>query len=108
MTDTEAKDRNASSQLARALAGWESEGGARRRASHHKCDEQASLTEDEEYVLRCLGAAVLVQWNELPTCIQRRLFDDAACAGEPRYTTQLKEQIARFLHKYKNDAREPA
>jgi hypothetical protein len=28
--------------------------------------------------------------------------------GEPRYTTQLKEKIARFLHKHKDDTREPA
>jgi hypothetical protein len=47
-----------------------------------------------------------VQWNDLPTCIQRQLFDHAAAMGEPRYTTQLKEQIARFLHNHKDDTRD--
>jgi len=51
---------------------------------------------------------VIVQWNDLPTRIQRQLFDRAASTGEPRYTTQLKEQIARFLHKHKDDTRELA
>jgi hypothetical protein len=53
-------------------------------------------------------ATVLVQWNDLPTRIQRQLFDKAASTGEPRYTTQLKEQIARFLHNHKDDTREIA
>ena len=51
---------------------------------------------------------MIVQWNELPTRIQRQLFDHAASVGEPRYTTQLKEQIARFLHNHKDDARHSA
>jgi len=44
-----------------------------------------------------------MQWNDLPTKIQRDLFDHAISMGEPRYTAQLKERIARFLHRHKND-----
>ena len=69
---------------------------------------QALLTEDEEHILQCLGAAVIVQWNGLPTHIQRHLFDQAASMGESRHATQLKEQIARFLHNHKDDSQNSA
>jgi hypothetical protein len=110
MTDTEAKVRNVSGQLNGALAGWEGEGGAlpSRRASQDSRDAHAFLTEDEEHILQCLGAAVIVQWNDLPTHIQRPLFDHAASMGEPRHATQLKEQIARFLHNHKDDSQNSA
>lgn len=107
MTDTEIKNRNANN-LAGALASWESEGGARQPSSQDNRDERASLTKAEQHVLQCLGAAVLVQWNDLLTHIQRELFEHAASMGEPRNTTQLKEQIARFLHKHKDHIRESA
>jgi hypothetical protein len=51
--------------------------------------------------LRCLGAAVLLQWNNLPTPIQRQLFEHAGSMGEAGQTAKLKEQIAR--HKHKDD-----
>jgi hypothetical protein len=66
-------------------------------------ETRAALAKEEEHVLRCLGAAVIMQWNDLPTRIQRDLFDDAISMGDPRHTAQLKEQIARFLHTHKND-----
>ena len=34
-------------------------------------NELAPLTNEEEHILRCLGAAVIMQWNDLPTKIQR-------------------------------------
>ena len=64
------------------------------------------LSEEEGRILQCLGAAVLLQWNDLPTPIQRQLFEYAVSMGEARQTAQLKEQIARFLHKHKDDERE--
>jgi hypothetical protein len=64
------------------------------------------LSEGEERILQCLGAAVLLQWNDLPTPIQRKLFEHAVAMGEAGQTAQLKEQIARFLHKHKDDERE--
>src|SRR5206468_12220631 len=37
---------------------------------------------EEEHVLRCLGAALIMQWNTLPTKLQRELFDNAGSMGE--------------------------
>src|SRR5438034_6483894 len=31
----------------------------------------------EEHILRCLGAAVIMEWNDLPTQIERELFQHA-------------------------------
>lgn len=64
----------------------------------------AALASEEERVLRCLGAAVIMQWNALPTTLQRELFDTAGSVGKLLETAELRGQIARFLHKHKNDA----
>ena len=100
------KTRKPSNALASALASWESEGGAPGPASELSRDKPAPLSEGEERILQCLGAAVLLQWNDLPTRIQRQLFEHAVAMGEAGQTAQLKEQIARFLHKHKDDERE--
>ena len=84
------------------LASCDNEGGAT-VSNLDAAETQAALAEEEENILRCLGAAVILQWNDLPTHIQRRLFDNAASMGEPRHVSQLKEQIARFLHEHKDD-----
>ena len=86
------------------LASWDNEGGAALSNRNAAEETQAALAEEEEHILRCLGAAVIMQWNDLPTHIQRRLFENAAAMGEPRHLSQLKEQIARFLHEHKDDA----
>jgi hypothetical protein len=99
MTDKKAEVRKVSRQGNGTHAGWEGEGAL---PSHP--EPQVFLTEDEEHILQCLGAAVIVQWNGLPTHIQRHLFDQAASMGESRHATQLKEQIARFLHNHKDDS----
>jgi hypothetical protein len=61
------------------------------------------LAAEEEHVLRCLGAAVIMQWNTIPTKLQRELFDTAGSMGELLATAELRGQIARFLHKHKDD-----
>jgi hypothetical protein len=61
------------------------------------------LAETEEHILRCLGAAVIMQWNTIPTKIQRELFDTAGSLGELLQTEALRGQIARFLHDHKDD-----
>jgi hypothetical protein len=58
---------------------------------------------EEEHVLRCLGAAVIMQWNTLPKQLQRELFDNASSKGELLETEALRGNIARFLHKHKDD-----
>src|ERR1700749_89493 len=64
----------------------------------------AALAAEEDLVLRCLGAAVILQWNALPTTLLREIFDTAGSVGKLLETAALRGQIARFLHKHKNDA----
>lgn len=64
----------------------------------------AALAAEEEHVLRCLGAAVIMQWNGLPTAVQREIFDTAGSVGKLMDTAALRSQIARFLHKHEKDA----
>jgi hypothetical protein len=77
---------------------------------HAPMTEQSSgviLAGEEENIQRYLGAALIMQWNTLPTKLQRELFDNAGCMGELLDTATLRGQIARFLHKHK-DAEETA
>ena len=97
MAAAKRKSRNASSPSTTALARWETEGGA--------LGGSGSLSERETHILQYLGAAVLLRWNELPTHIQRELFEHALVDVEPGKVTMLKEQIARFLHKHKDDSK---
>jgi len=64
-----------------------------------------TLAGKEEHVLRCLGAALIMQWNALPTKLQRELFDNAGSMGELMETAALRGQIARFLHQYSHGGR---
>ena len=57
----------------------------------------------EDHVLRCLGAALIMQWNTLPAKLKRELFDNAGDMGELLDTSALRGQIARFLRTHKND-----
>lgn len=61
------------------------------------------LAEQEEHVLRCLGAALIMQWNTLPRKLQRELFDNASSMGDVEVTGELRNRIARFLHNHKDD-----
>jgi hypothetical protein len=63
------------------------------------------LAAEEEQVLRCLGAAVIMQWNALPTSLQREIFDIAGSVGKLWETAALRGQIARFLHKHNHESR---
>lgn len=67
----------------------------------HDRPHDAALAEEEEYVLRCLGAAVILQWDALPTSLRREIFDTAGSLGKLMETAALRGQIARFLHKHK-------
>jgi hypothetical protein len=64
--------------------------------------DNRTLAADDQ-VLRCLGAALIMQWNTLPAKLQRELFDNAGDMGELLDTSALRGQIARFLHMHKND-----
>jgi hypothetical protein len=90
--------------LARALARWDNEGGAVGSPPGTEIGPDVALRADEERILQFLGAAVIMQWNDLPTEIQRILFEDAASMGTAARRLELKQQIARFLHDHKDDA----
>jgi hypothetical protein len=66
-------------------------------------DDRTALADEEEQILKRLGAAVLMHWNTVPTTLQRELFECASTIGDLQQTTRLKGQIARFLHNHKND-----
>jgi hypothetical protein len=76
------------------------------RTIHDKQPGRAALAAEEEHVLRCLGASVIMQWNTIPSKLQRELFDTAGSMGQLLDTVELRGQIARFLHKHKDDAAE--
>jgi hypothetical protein len=84
--------------LVRALARWENEGGSLNADWKKRVD----LIQEEDRILHCLGAAVIMRWNNLPTEVQREIFASAASLGDPLDAPELKEQIARFLHAHKD------
>ncbi len=65
--------------------------------------DSKAVAEIEEHILRCLGAAVIMQWNTIPTKLQRELFDTAGSLGDLPQTVTLRGQIARFLHSHKGE-----
>jgi hypothetical protein len=65
--------------------------------------EGDALAAEEEHILRCLGAAVIMQWNSIPRKLQRELFDNAGSMGDLLGTEALRGKLARFLHKHKDD-----
>jgi hypothetical protein len=69
-------------------------------------DNRTGLAEQEEKILKCLGAALIMRWNNLPTKLQRELFDHAGSIGDLYQTASLREPIARFLHDHKDDEQE--
>jgi hypothetical protein len=60
--------------LAKALGRWDNEGGA----TGMPPVPDTALSKDEERILKCLGAAVIMQWNDLPTDI-----DERSCSPVP-------------------------
>ena len=98
MTGNEPNVSTKDNPLVRALARWENKGGSL-DSDWKKC---AALVREEEYILQCLVAAVIMRWNNLPTEAQRELFASAVSLSEPLHTAELKQQIARFLHSHKD------
>jgi hypothetical protein len=69
-------------------------------------DNPAHLAEEEENILKCLGAAVILRWNTVPTKLQRELFEQADCIGNMYQAASLREPIARVLHDHEDDGQE--
>ena len=63
--------------------------------------EAGDLLEVERRVLECLGAALVSELSDLPTDVQRRLFEHAT-SGKLGDAALLKTRIARFLHDHKD------
>jgi hypothetical protein len=80
---------------------WDEEGGAPAVAWPLPY-KSGDLLDAERRVLECLGAALVSEWNDLPTDVQRRLFEHAA-SGKSHDAALLKARIARFLHNHKDD-----
>jgi hypothetical protein len=73
------------------------------RSTELEQTDGAALAQEQEHILRCLGAALILQWNTLPQKLRRELFDNAGSMGELLETAELRGKIARFLHKHKNE-----
>ena len=59
---------------------------------------------EQENILRCLGAAVMLNWNTIPTKLQRALFEAASNIQDSERTAPPKDELAQFLHDHKDDA----
>jgi hypothetical protein len=65
--------------------------------------DSEAVAKIEEHILRCLGAAVIMHWSTMPTKLQRELFDTAGSMGDVLQTVTLRGQVARFLHRHKDE-----
>ena len=85
-----------------ALDRWDEEGGA--QAGLWPLPYKTGvLFEPERRVLECFGAALVSEWSNLPTDLQRKLFEHATL-GKLRDAVLVKTRIARFLHDHKDDS----
>jgi hypothetical protein len=100
-TSEDKPSQSTSGELASALDRLDEEGGAP-ALPWPLPYETGELLEAERRVLECLGAALVSEWNDLPTDVQRRLFEHAA-SRKSYDAARLKARIARFLHNHKDD-----
>jgi hypothetical protein len=103
MTQDTSRPAKSTDHPSKALAGWENEGGAHRSSVFASGEEHSNPAEENDRMLRDLGAAVISQWNFLPSAIQRKLFAHAVAVDAAHHTVPQSRQIARFLHRHKND-----
>ena len=45
----------------------------------------------------------MMHWSSIPTKLQRELFDTAGSMGDVLQTGALRGQVARFLHRHKDE-----
>lgn len=82
---------------ARAIARWESEGGALAQTG-----VPDSLDDSELRILARLGAALLDEWQQLPSGLQHALAVRAAKLGAPGDHARVRENLARFLRDHRD------
>jgi len=63
-----------------SLARWETEVGPL-GSGRRDGDARVPLSEQEAHILRCLGAAVFFQGDDLPTHVQRELLEHSVAAS---------------------------
>ena len=83
---------------ARALARWESEGGALIPTG-----AADSIDDSELRILARLGAALLERWGELPRSLQVDVIQRAKKLGGPGDHARVKQALARFLHEHRSE-----
>ena len=76
--------------------------GVREPPRRRRGDRDGAYAEQEN-ILRCLGAAVMLNWNTIPTKLQRALFEAASSIQDSGRMAPLKDALARFLHDHKDD-----
>ena len=59
---------------------------------------------EQENILRCLGAAVILEVEHHPQKLQRALFEAASSIEDSERKAPLKDVLAQFLHDHKDDA----
>lgn len=97
---------SARAQTSDSLERWDSEGGAAAGLrSEALITRMETLHDSERQILQCLGAALVVEWNELPTGVKRTLFKLASAENYADWANELPGRIARFLHEHKDDMR---
>jgi hypothetical protein len=97
--------------LARRLTEWadneeSAENRSKQRPRRQGGDQAADQVAKDERILLCLGAAVVVDWDNLPKQVQSELSALAATMRERLQTTALRAQIASFLREREDDGRE--
>jgi hypothetical protein len=65
--------------------------------------EGDALAAEEEQILRCLGAAVIMEWNNISKNLQRESFDNVGSMGNLLTRKALRGKVARFLLSIKDD-----
>ncbi len=83
-------------EMIAAVERWDSEGGAQNAPIALVSSGDESWTLQNRHLLECLGGAVVAEWSELPTSVQRALFRHAS-AGLDDEGFPVKMRIAQFL-----------
>ena len=53
-------------------------------------DSRTALVEEEEQILKCLGAALIMHWNTIPGKLQREPSTAPAASATQQQTTPLE------------------
>jgi hypothetical protein len=93
MTGIESEDSAKDSPIVRALGRWEWEGGS---SVEPDWERRAALIQEDERILHCLGAAVIMRWNNLPVEVQRELFASAVSLSDSLPTLNSKRTLRVF------------